>query len=268
MSTAENKAIVLRHEKEVLEQGRVELIESYYAPDGSIPDMDTPEQWREKVLWHHKTCPGFKVTILDMMAEGDKVMVHTQFDLTYSVPGDSPPVYFPPLGVPVSWRNMNVFRIVDGKMVARHSVKGWKDMLVEIGVIPLKQIEHNRAAVRQFVDGLNQQDGALLAEVCTPEVGTRFSEMIPGMYARFKNHHIELIDMVADGENVSVKMATSGYHTGVVHGIPATGKWWTNQVFAYFRFTDGKIVEVNLMPDVLNLIKQLGGSIQPSVKSD
>ncbi len=43
MSTEENKAIVLRHMKDVMEQGRVELIDSYYAPDGSVPDMDTPE---------------------------------------------------------------------------------------------------------------------------------------------------------------------------------------------------------------------------------
>jgi len=198
-----------------------------------------------------------------MMAEGDKVMVHLKCDLTYTVPVDPPPSFFPPLGQPVTWRNMNVFRIVDGKIVSQQHVGGWKDMLVEIGVIPLKQIEHNQAVVRKFVDGLNQRDTALLAEACTPDVAAKFSEMLPGMYARMKDHHIELVDMAADGENVAVKMATSGYHTGVMHGLPPTGNWWTNQVFAFFHFTDSKIVDVDLLPDIENFIKQIGGSIQP-----
>lgn len=264
MSLEENKAIVLRHQKEVLEQGHVELIDSYYAPDGSVPDMDTPQQWRERVLWHHKACPGFTITILDMMAEGDKVMLHTHINLTYSVPVDPPPSFFPPLGVPVSWRNMNVFRIVNGMLVARQGVLGWKDMLVEIGVIPLEQIDHNKAAVRKFVDGLNRQDGALLTEVSTPEIAKKFTDMLPGMYARMNNHHIELVDMVIDGEGVAVKMATSGYHTGVIHNLPATGKWWTNRVFAFFHFTDGQIDQVDLLDDAVNISKQLGGAIQPT----
>ena len=136
-------------------------------------------------------------------------------------------------------------------------------MLVEIGVIPLKQIENNRAAVRKFVDGLNQQDPALLDEVCTPEVAKSWTELLPGMYARMKDHHIELVDMVADGEGVAVKMATSGYQTGVMHGLPPSGKWWTNRVFTFFRFADGKIAEVDPLPDAENIIKQIGGSIQP-----
>ena len=61
MSTKENKAVVVRHLKEVLEQGHVELIDSYYAPDGSVQDMETPEKWKDLILWHHKFCPGFKI---------------------------------------------------------------------------------------------------------------------------------------------------------------------------------------------------------------
>ena len=232
---------------------------------GPHPDMDTPEQWKERVLWFHKTCPGFKGTILDLMAEGDKVMANTQWDLTYTVPPESPPANFPPLGKPVSWRNMNVFRIVDGKLVSQQNSSGWTDMLVEIGVIPLEKIEHNKTAVRKFVDALNRQDTALLAEVCTPEVAKEWTEALPGIYASMKDHHIELVDMVADGESVAVKMATQGYHTGELHGLPPTGKWWTNRVFTFFRFADGKIAEVDALPDAENLIKQLGGTIQPAV---
>jgi steroid delta-isomerase-like uncharacterized protein len=264
MSTEENKAIVLRHLKDVLEQGHVELIESCYAPDGSVPGMETPEQWRDLILGFHKSCPGFKITILDMMAGGDKVMVNTQVDLTYTVPPELPQeLFFPPLGKPVSWRNMNVYRIVGGKIVSDQGVSGWMDMLLENGVIPLEKIEQNRAAVRKFVDALNRQDTALLAEVCTPEVAKEWTEELPRIYASMKDHHIELIDMAADEESVGVKMATSGYHTGELFGIPATGKWWTNHGITFIYFTDGKIARVDAVFDAENHIKQLGGTIQP-----
>ena len=137
MSTEKNKAIVLRHLKDVLEQGQVELIESYYAPDGSNPEMDNPEQWRDRVLWFHKTCPGFKITILDIMAEGDKVMVNLHVDLTYSVPPEPLPSFaFPPLGKPVSWQNMDAYRIVDGKIVEHWAEADTIGLLHQLGLVP------------------------------------------------------------------------------------------------------------------------------------
>jgi predicted ester cyclase len=227
--------------------------------------MQTPEQWRDVVLWHHKVAPGFKITILDMMAEGDKVMTHSQVDITYTskyASEYSGP--FPPVDQSVSWRNMDVFRIVDGKMVSQQSVFGWTNMLVANGVNPLEKIEQNRATVRKFVDALNRQDTALLADVCTPELAKEWTQALPGMYASMKDHHIELVDMAVDAESVAVKMATSGYHTGEMFGLPPTGKWWTNRVFTFFRLADGKIVEVDPLPDAENHIKQLGGIIQLS----
>ena len=79
-----------------------------------------------------------------------------------------------------------------------------------------------------------------------------------------KDHHIELVDMAADSESVAVKLATSGYPTGELHSLPPTGKWWTNRVFAFVRFEEGKIAEVDPLPDAENLIKQVGGTIQPA----
>jgi predicted ester cyclase len=264
MSTEENKAIAIRHIKDVLEGGHVELIDSYYAPDGSEPGMESPEKWKDTVLWFHKTCPGFKITILDMMADGEKVMVNSHLELTYSVPTDPPPSFFPPFGKPVSWRSMDVFRIVDGKLVSQQSVGGWMDMLVENGVIPLEKIEQNRSAVRKFVDALNRQDTVLLAEICTPEVAKEWTEALSWIYTTMKDHHIDVIDMVADGEMAAVSMATRGFHTGELFGLPPTGKEWTNQGIGMFYFNLGKISKVDSHFDAENHIKQLGGVIQPS----
>lgn len=126
--------------------------------------------------------------------------------------------------------------------------------------------DQNKAIVRKFVDALNRQDTELLNESATPEVAKEWAENLPSMYAAMKDHHIELTAIVAEGDWVAVKMATSGYHTGDIFGLPPTGKWWTNRVYTFFRIVDGKIAEVDPLPDVENNIKQIGGIITPSAQ--
>ena len=73
--------------------------------------------------------------------------------------------------------------------------------------------------------------------------------------------------MVAEGDMVAVKMATRGYHSGELFGLPATGKAWTNRVYTFFRLVDGRIAEVDAIPDVENHIKQIGGIITTAPQS-
>ena len=137
MSTENNKAIAVRHIKEVQEQGHVELLDSYFA---IVPIEDNLKGIREFFLYCQKVFPGLTIKILDIMAEGDTVMVHIQFDLTCTVPTEQSSFFdrpFPPLGTPVSWRDVNIYRIVDGKIVSHQFVSGYDNMLVETGVIKL-----------------------------------------------------------------------------------------------------------------------------------
>jgi hypothetical protein len=140
MSTEENKAIARMHHKEALEQGHVELIDKYWAPDGSVPDMDSPQQLKDLFLWWHKAAPGFKITILDMVAEGDKVVSYWQADVIYSIPTDPlPEEPFLQLGKPVTWKGMSLFHIVDGKVVSEQNLIGWTDVLIESGAYKLQK---------------------------------------------------------------------------------------------------------------------------------
>ena len=262
---AANKAIVTRHFKEVVEQGHVDLIPSYFGPDGTTTNLPTMQGMKDAVLWHHKHCPGFTVTLLDLMADGDKVIANIQYDLTYSVPVDPPEIELSPLGKPFRFRNMNVFTIVDGRMVGESPVHGNTDALIAMGAIPSPyKVEENKAAVRKFVDAVNRRDNALLAEICTPEEAKNWIEALPVAYAMWKDHHVELVDLVADGEMVAVKMATSGYHNGEAFGLAPTGKWWTKNGNGLFYFSDGKISKTDFVFDDQNLIKQLGGVIRPA----
>jgi steroid delta-isomerase-like uncharacterized protein len=128
-------------------------------------------------------------------------------------------------------------------------------------------LEHNKATVKQFIDALNQQDRALLAEIATPDVAEDWTAYLPVMNARWKDHHIDITAMVAEDDMVAVKLATRGYHIGESHGIPATGKSWTNRVYTFFRVVEGKIAEVDSLSDVENIIKQIGGIITTAPQS-
>lgn len=129
-------------------------------------------------------------------------------------------------------------------------------------------IERNKAIVQKFVDAINRQDFDLLSETATPDVVEKWTGVIVRMYVIMEGHHIDIVDMVAEDDRVAAKMATSGYHTGDLFGLPATGKWWTNRVFCFFRVADGKVAEFEPMPDVENHIKQLGATITPLAQLD
>jgi predicted ester cyclase len=111
MSIADNKAIVIRHLKHVVEDGRVNLIDGYFDTQ-----YQKPENFRAFVIWLHKICTKIKVTILDMVAEGDKVAVFVEFELTCSSKyiGEYTGEY-PPLDQPHTWKAMEFYQIVDGK---------------------------------------------------------------------------------------------------------------------------------------------------------
>ena len=137
MSVEENKAIAVRHFKEVWEQGRVELIDSYFCPDSTTR---TAEQLRKDVLETHSMSKDFKVTILDTIGEGDKVFMYTHIEITYlSAPETSATEPWPLLGKPVSWDAVEMMRFMDGKMVGWSGLYGWADMLVQSGVLAPKQ---------------------------------------------------------------------------------------------------------------------------------
>lgn len=140
MTTEENKALVRRHLVEVYEQGKVELIDDYYTPNGSVA-VNSVKNWRQTVLDGHKYMPGFKVTILDMVAEGDKVAVYWQVDGTFvAAPNEElrlPFEYARIIGKPVAARHLDILRFEGGKLVAWHHHDGGADTLVKLGVYTL-----------------------------------------------------------------------------------------------------------------------------------
>ena len=142
MSTEENKAIARMHFEEVHSKGRVELFDDYYALDVPASQWDSKENYGNLILWWRKVAPDMRITIVDMVAEGDKVYVYHKSSMTYSVMPDPPPNFpMPPLGKPVEFRGVEIMRFARGKLVAVEFVVEWMSMMVDAGVYVLAKPE-------------------------------------------------------------------------------------------------------------------------------
>ena len=142
MSTEENKAIARMHFEEAHTKGRVELFDDYYALDVPASQWDSKENYAKLILWWHKVAPGMSITVVDMVAEGDKVFVYHKSSMTYSVVPDPPPNFpMPPFGKPVEFRGVELMRFANGKLVAVEFVIEWMRMMVDAGVYVLAKPE-------------------------------------------------------------------------------------------------------------------------------
>ena len=124
--------------------------------------------------------------------------------------------------------------------------------------------DENKAMVRRTIEAANVQDYAVFDELMTPELAQQSKDIMHWLYATFEGHHFDVIDMVADGDTVMARIAARGGHSGAWEGILPTGKQWTNKGFVYYRFANGKLVEVDSVMDVLGHLKQLGATITPA----
>jgi predicted ester cyclase len=140
--------------------------------------------------------------------------------------------------------------------------------------------EENKALARRFCAALNgaldgrdpaaltQQDLAVFDEIMTPDlVRSTRQGLLPGAYGLWGDHRIEITDMVAEGDQVWARVATSGGHTGEWKGIAPTGRRWTNTGVLFFRIAEHRIAERSGQFDQLNHLVQLGATITPAASA-
>jgi steroid delta-isomerase-like uncharacterized protein len=88
-SAEENKAVVLRQEEEIFTRGNLDAAEEIYAPgyvghDPSNPeDVRGPEGAKQAAADYRRAFPDLRVTVEDLIAEGDKVVARLRFRGTH-----------------------------------------------------------------------------------------------------------------------------------------------------------------------------------------
>jgi len=139
MSLEKNKAII-RRLIEAENKHNVALLDEFIAPD-FVDERNTPfelrglesyKQFETNVI---NGFPDFQETIEDIIAEGDKVWVHLRFTGTHTGEWNLFGIPLAPTGKKITWTGVNIWRIVDGKVVERKSIRDILDFLRQLGII-------------------------------------------------------------------------------------------------------------------------------------
>lgn len=77
----------------------------------------------------------------------------------------------------------------------------------------------------------------------------------------FPDWHVDIEDLIAEGDKVVVRATGHGTHRGEFMGISPTGKRISVRWIAIYRVENGKLVEHWQNIDDLGLLKQLGASL-------
>lgn len=80
------------------------------------------------------------------------------------------------------------------------------------------------------------------------------------LYTGFPDVRLELLDVVAQGDQLAARLWLEGTHQGEFAGMAPTAKRMRVVDFALYRIADGKITDVWSVVDMLGMREQLGFS--------
>lgn len=131
--------------------------------------------------------------------------------------------------------------------------------------------EQNKALAKRAWDEMfNQKNIAVVDELFASDYiyhgpqghefsGTENLKKILSHYLEaFPDLHIDIEDLVAEGDKVASRVTMTGTHKGELQGIPPTGKEVNTTMILITRFADGMVAEDWESRDDLGLLQQLG----------
>lgn len=139
----------------------------------------------------------------------------------------------------------------------------------------VKQCDRNKEVVREVFAAIDNGRLDKLEELLSDD----FTAKTPGLdqtlrkaevfqiikthYASFPDwtHSIEV--MVAEGNNVAVKITQQGTQKAQYEGIPPTGKKVTNPAMHLITIVNGKVKDWWVLEDNLGFMQQLGMELRP-----
>jgi steroid delta-isomerase-like uncharacterized protein len=135
--TMDTKALVERIPLEILNQGKIELIEELYAPDyvehlaqPGVPA--TREGFKQTVIALRTAFPDLHYVIEDAIESGDRI-VHR---LTASGTMKGAFAGMPATGKFATWTEFHIGRIANGRLAEHWGLVDQLGMFVQLGVVP------------------------------------------------------------------------------------------------------------------------------------
>jgi predicted ester cyclase len=120
--------------------------------------------------------------------------------------------------------------------------------------------EANKAVVRRLVDEvLNGGRLEVIDELYAPELAPAARGWIAPFRASFPDVHMEVVELIAEGDKVVGRFTCSATHLGEWLGQAPTGRRFERvDEVAIFRLRDGKIADAWSLEDTLGRLQQLG----------
>ena len=130
--------------------------------------------------------------------------------------------------------------------------------------------EKNKAIIRRFIDAYNNRNLDIFEELVAPDYidythqqhgREDFKKLFTLAFNGFPDWYENIEEIIAEGENVWVRVIATGTHTGEwnLFGVPLppTGKKVKMEMVFIWRVVDGKLVEGREVDDSLDFLKQL-----------
>jgi predicted ester cyclase len=135
--------------------------------------------------------------------------------------------------------------------------------------------QKNAEIIRRQIDAVNSGDAIAAAQFFADDtinhgipVGRAGAQrVLSDVFATFPDWHVEIVDLVAVGDEVVIREIVSGTHKGIgrmaVNGgllmnVPPTGRRFKIQHTHWFTLRDGLIVAARANRDDVGMMQQLG----------
>ncbi|MFP5369591.1 MAG: ester cyclase [Actinomycetes bacterium] len=303
MSTEASKAAVRRFYEEVWDKGNTGELDALAAPElviheraGAVPYR---ERWKREIAAIRAGFGGIRVTLEDLIGEGDKAVSRWRFEGTHT--GEFRGIA--PTGKRTVLTGITVFRIQHGRVTEcwnSADALGW----MQLGAIPNSigrpghrpeltraagaggpangghavPTEENKAVIRRlFAEVFTAGDVAAVPELVAPDVlghdatsaepkrGLESVRQVAVLFrTAFPDLRLRLEDLIAEGDKVVARWTLRGTHRGAFMGVPATGKTAEAAGIVVYRLAGGKITEYWGSFDALGLFRQLGAIPEPA----
>jgi steroid delta-isomerase-like uncharacterized protein len=145
-----NKAVVRRLLDEVWNKGNLSLVDELFTPnfefhDASTPDLGRgPESEKKRVTLYRNAFPDLRLTIEDMIAEGETVV--TRWTCRGTHKGDLSGIA--PTGKQITISGITVGRFANGKIAQGYANWDALGLMQQLGVVPQFAAKTQAAATK------------------------------------------------------------------------------------------------------------------------
>ena len=142
---------------------------------------------------------------------------------------------------------------------------------------PDDELVKNKEVVKRFIEISNDANWDRLADIVAAEFRRHsaatagepvrsleeFIALQQGFMTTFPDQRVRLDHMIAEGDHVAIRATYTGTQSGPIGDFPASGKEVDGPFIAFFRIESGRIAELWVEWDNVDMLTQLG--ILPSL---